>query len=102
MIPEVWGLPIGTLQALQMFLRPSTLMADFNFINSLQPQAFFPHGHRHPQGPLVIFETVPTEPGGPQRKLDLVQHNKDIRLMGLVEKTGERREVWLVGGEDHR
>jgi hypothetical protein len=51
---------------------------------------------------LIIFEAIPIDPGSPERKLDLIQNNKDIRLVGLVEKTRKRGEVWLVGGDDHR
>jgi hypothetical protein len=49
---------------------------------------------------LVALETISGYPSGPSGKLDLIQNDKDISEVRLMEKTGIRRKIGLIGGED--
>ena len=84
-----------------MFADPSQRMADPDIINRLQTQAFLPDRHRQPQGPLIIFKTIATDPCRALWKLNVVKNNKNIWLPGLVKETRVRDEVGLVGAYYH-
>ena len=88
-------------QALQVFLALPTFVAYPHVIDTLQPQPFLPHGYRHPQGPLVVFESVSGDPGGSTGKLYVIQDDKNIAKVHLVEKSRERSKIWPAGRYDH-
>ncbi len=84
-----------------MFGDPSKRITDPDIINRLQAQAFFPDGHRQPQGSLIIFQAIATDPCRALWKLNAVKNNKNIGLPGLVKKARVRDEVGLVGANYH-
>jgi hypothetical protein len=46
----------------------------------------------------VVLEAIPRYPSGSSRKLDRIQNNEDVRDVGLIEESGIRGEIGLVGG----
>ena len=92
---------IGLFQAEQLFLGLPTIVADPHLIDALQPQSFLPYGYRHPQGPLVVFESIPGDPGGATGELYGIENDKNIAEVCQVEKSGERRKIWPAGGYNH-
>ena len=92
---------IGLFQAEQMFFEPRAFMAYPDLIDALQPQSFLPYGYRHPQGPLVVFESIPGDPGGATGELNSIEDDKNVAKVRSAEKTGERCKIRPAGGYDH-
>ncbi len=76
-------------------------MTDADVVDLLQPQTLFPHGYRHPQRPLVVFEPVASNPGRPPGELNIVEDNENIRKAHAGEKSGARSEIGPAGGYNH-
>ncbi len=92
------GMGIGLFQAEQLFLGLPALVAYPHVIDALQPQSFLPYGYRHPQGSLVVFETVAGNPGGTPGELNGIENDKNIATVCLIEKAGEGSKIWPAGG----
>ena len=76
-------------------------MTDADVVDLLQPQTLFPHGYRHPQRTLVVFEPVASSPGCPPGELNIVEDNENIRKAHAGEKSGARSEIGPAGGYNH-
>ena len=85
-----------------MFLGLPAILANPHLIDALQPQSFLPYRYRHPQGPLVVFKSVPGDPGGAPGELNGIENDKNIAKVRLVEKSGKGSKIWPAGGYDHR
>ena len=92
---------IGVFQACQKFLGFPSFVAYPVVIDALQSQSFFPDGYRHPQRPLVVFESIPADPGGAPGELNGIENDKNIASVYLIEKAGEGSKIWPAGGDDH-
>jgi len=77
-------------------------MANPDLSDLLKTESLFPHRHGEPQGALMALEPIPRNPGGSLRELDIVKDDEQVGKVGLVEKPGERREVGLMSGKDHK
>ena len=84
-----------------MFLGLPAILANPHVIDALQPQSFLPYGNRHPQGPLVVLESVPGDPGGAAGVLNGIENDKNIAQICLAEKSGVGSKIWPAGGYDH-
>ena len=93
---------VGLFQAEQMFLDPPAFVAYLHLIDTLQPQSFLPNGYGHPQRPLIVFKSIPGDPGGATGELNGIEDDKNIAKVRSAEKTGEGRKIWPAGGYDHR
>ena len=99
---KIRGMGIGMFKAVQMLLGLPALVAYPDFIDALQAQPFLPYGYRHPQSSLVVFESVPADPGGAPGELNGIENDKNIAKVRLVEKSGKGSKIWPAGGYDHR
>jgi hypothetical protein len=84
-----------------MFFCPAAFMAYPDSVNILQSQTLFFYRHGHPQAPLIVFKSVSSYPGGTSGELNVIQNYKNIRKICLIEKTRERKKIWLIGGNYH-
>jgi hypothetical protein len=85
-----------------LFLSLPAVVAYPHVIDALQSQSLLPYGYRHPQSSLVVFESVPGDPGGAPGELNGIENDKNIAKVRLVEKSGKGSKIWPAGGYDHR
>jgi hypothetical protein len=76
-------------------------MAYPDVIDPLQSQSLLPDGYCHPQRPLIVFKSIPTDPGGATGKLNGIENDKNIATVCLIEKAGEGSKIRPAGGDDH-
>ena len=81
-------------------------MTDADVVDLLQPQTLFPHGYRHQQRTLVVFEPVASNPGRPSGELNIVENNENISKAHAGKKIrGKERNRagwWIQSLLDHR
>ena len=92
---------IGFFNARQKFLSRPAFVANSDVIDALQSQSFLPYGYCHPQHPLIVFKSIPGDPGGATRELNGIEYDKNITKVRSAEKTGERCKIWPAAGYNH-
>ena len=92
---------IGMRQATEMLMGLPTLVAYPDIIDALQPQPFLPNRDSQPHRPLIIFKSVPTDPGGAPGELNGIENDKHITKACPTKISGKRSKIWPAGGKDH-
>ena len=93
---------IGLFKACQKFLSRPAFVANPDVINALQSQSFLPYGYCYPKRPLIVFKSIPVDPGGASGELNRIENDKNIASLCLVKKAGEGSEIWSHTRYDHR
>ncbi len=101
MLLEVGGIGIGGLEARQTFSSPVPFRAYCYLVDFLEAKPPSPYRDGNPKGALVVLEAISGYPGGPLRKLNVIEDDHDVGEVGLQKESRKRGKEGLVGGYDH-